>query len=128
MRIWGNLNGTVTGKGLGVAFYKIPGGCRAGIFWMPAGQPGHRDPAQSIICLSQLSKERKKGLHSCLRGKMWGGSRNRASVRALVSAMPCRTGQEMERGETGETRACGCWIPGLQGPWALGKARKVSMF
>lgn len=95
---------------------------------MPAGQPGHQDPTQSIICLSQLSKERKKGLHSCLRGKMWGGSRNGASIRALVSAMPCRTGQEMDRGETGETRACGCWIPGLQGPWALGKARKVSVF
>lgn len=31
------------------------------------------------------------------------------------------------RADPGETWACARWILGLQGAWALGKARKVSL-
>lgn len=77
MSIWGTINGTVSGTGLGVAFYKIPGA----LGWNcldACSQPGHC-PAQAITRLSQLSKEWKKDLHSGLRGKSRRGSRKEAS-------------------------------------------------
>lgn len=117
-RIWGNLNGTVTGKGLGVAFYKILGG--AGLECLDARA------SQAIVLPSLLSAQtsfQRNGKKICI--LVWGAGGGAGGLGVGAGMEPASL--QGRRWDPGETWACACRMLGLHRAWPLGKARKVSL-